>query len=118
MNLYNFITRKEIEMVSKSIKGEKDFEIYKKHKDCRFDISSGRAGVDFNSETKEGDYIVRIGFSEGNGGCGQPVHGSNLRKQEKANELKDYINEYIKRRKPKGYKDLEEGQATLFDMMP
>lgn len=117
MNLYNFITHKEIETVSKNIKNETDFEIEKDCKEYRFRLNSSRAGVDFDDGTKEGDYIVGIGFSASSRGWGMPISGESLRELKNVDELRKYIDKHLGESRIEGYETIEEGQISLFEMM-
>lgn len=116
MNLYKFITPEEIKTVSESIKNKSDFEIKRKHKGYRFDISSSRAGADFRDGTKKSDYIVCIGFETNKSGWGCPMSGKELKELENADNLKRYIDGRLSRSQIEGYKKIgSEGQISLFE---
>ena len=117
MNLYNFITHKEIETVSESIERESDFKINKNHKGYELSISNGKAGVDFYDGTKKGDYIILIGLQTSTRGWGAPVTGKELKELQDTNNLKKYIDKRLGKSRINGYGTMDEGQISLFEMI-
>lgn len=117
MNLYKFITHEEIEIVSENIKSKVDFEIERECKGYQFSLHSSRAGVDFKDGTKEGDYIIWIGFSTSKRGWGRPISGEQLKELEDVNKLRKYIDKQLGESRIDGYETIGEGQISLFEMM-
>lgn len=117
MKLYDFITHKEIEVIANSIKNKIDFmAIERKVKAYEFRIRSSRAGTDFKDGTKEGDYIIAIGFEAINRGNGRPISGERLKVLGDADKLTKYLDNYMKGNKIEGYEGIDEGQMNLFNM--
>lgn len=117
MNLYSFITHEEIESVSENIKNKTDFEIERECKIYQFRISSAIAGVDFNEETKKGDYIISIGFLTSTRGWGKPISGKELEKLKDMNNLREYIDKQLNESEIEGYEAVNKGQISLFEMV-
>ena len=117
MNLYKFITNKEIEEISQKIKNKADFEIERKYKGYNLWLKSSRAGVDFMDGTKEGDYIVLENFSTKTRGGGGPLSGERLRELKNVDKLTRHLDRFLAHREIEGYETIDKGQISLFEMM-
>lgn len=117
MDLYKFITNKEIKDVSENIKNKADFEIERKYKEYKFLIGSSRAGIDFEDGTKEGDYIIGMDFTTTDRGWGIPISGERLKGLEDENKLRNFIDKELGRSRIEGYETIGKGQASIFEMM-
>lgn len=122
MNIYDFITKQEIENISKSIEYERDFEtIERKVKGYEFTIRSTRTVISFSEDVKEDDFMIGIGFNTGTRGNGKPLAGKELDKLKNVDELTKFLDEYMRKNRINGYEGIkeykevkEEKQLTLF----
>lgn len=117
MNVFGFISKSDYAEIKQAVEKQEPFEYEKTKGKISFRLHNFYASTNWNEETKEGDYLVSIGYDYQTGGCGSPVSRDKfLQRFETYETATKYIDKFIGRLEEYGYETLENTveQTTLF----